>query len=428
MTTSLQRVSDRLFGALVFLLPLHTVYLYAWVAWKPWIVLLALVAALDLISGRIFSRGKPLVIGITIFLVAVLLSGPHPEAVTAYVRLALALVTGGLLALVIGARAGDLDRVLRTIFWSAAAMGATGLLLGLATNGAFGEAAVSWIGDIPLVDRVNKPAYLDGFVALTNWHQDPGYAALWSNLWFVLAGHAWLRGLVRAPAWVGPVVLGGVATTSVLALSRTGWFGLVVAALALVVTRWKQSGRAIRLVAGAAAVSIVLLAVLFVTDRPGVGNEMFDAFLFRAFNIVELGPVQIPGEPPPPSDLPGDHRSHVWGLYWNRFVSSPVRGTGLGSGWALDLQEPHNLALQLLGETGLLGLLGFAAMLVFVARSSGRPGPEATAAMGVVILAAFAQTVLFESILWLVIGLWYAGGVRRREAASHRQVEASPAA
>ena len=54
---SSRSLSDRLFLALVALLPLHTVFVRVEVAWKPWLILLAAVAALDLWE----ERGIPLV-------------------------------------------------------------------------------------------------------------------------------------------------------------------------------------------------------------------------------------------------------------------------------------------------------------------------------------------------------------------------------
>jgi O-antigen ligase len=94
-----------------------------------------------------------------------------------------------------------------------------------------------------------------------------------------------------------------------------------------------------------------------------------------------------------------------------------VRGIGLGTGWGqTGLQEPHNLALELLAETGIVGALGFMALLVSLRRGGGRTaGP----ALAVVAAAALTQTVLFEAVLWFGLGLWLAG------SSAHEQVEAA---
>ena len=44
-------VRDRLFLVMVALLPLHTVYLSAWVSWKPYLVILGLLGFWDLLDG-----------------------------------------------------------------------------------------------------------------------------------------------------------------------------------------------------------------------------------------------------------------------------------------------------------------------------------------------------------------------------------------
>ena len=73
------------------------------------------------------------------------------------------------------------------------------------------------VAGIPGVFRVAKSAYLaDGFVALTNWHQDPGYAAAWMNLWTALIVVAWSRGWGFPRWWVNALVVGGLgAGTSI---------------------------------------------------------------------------------------------------------------------------------------------------------------------------------------------------------------------
>lgn len=409
MSISVQRVSDRLFLALVAVLPLHTVYFHKWISWKPWLVLLGGVTLVDLVGRRGLRWGRSEILAVGLFLVGVLLSWPGPGAPNTFWRLVLALGAGALLLVVTGVHARDLDRVLRTIFWSGAALAATGLVFGLLTNGVMGSGVVNWVNELPIVDRVNKPAYVLGFVAVTNWHQDPGYAALWTNVWFVLAGHAWLRGVVRAPRWVGALVLGGLATSTVLTLSRTGWFGLVVGAGALLLTARANPGRSIRLVAAAAGVSVMMLLALFITDPPEVGNDMARSVAFRLSNIVTLGEIEVTDDLAVPGGEPGDNRLEVWPQYWERFLTSPLRGTGLGAGWAeTDFQEPHNLWLQLAAETGILGVAGFLAMLGLLASAHGRPGPVVAASIVVVGLATLTQTVLFEPVLWFVLGLWCA--------------------
>lgn len=420
MTGSLNRWTRWAFLALVALLPLHTVFLRWEIAWKPWLILLIVVVLTDLWE----SRGRPwptrAVIGVGVFLVAMLVSWPGPEAGARFWRLWLALAAGGLLLLSVGKHAKGLDDVLRVVFWSAAGVALTAMVVMLFTNGLFGEDAVSEINEIVLVERVNKPAYLSsGFVALTNWHQDPGYSALWTNVWLVLSGFAWLKGLINAPRWVGPLVLGGLVTATLFTYSRTGWVGLFLALTVLVVSHTKADRqeliRAGRLVLVAVLVAVGLVAVQIAIDPPGVGGDILTAADFRFAYIGELGAIDLGEEGVVDPDLVvPDNRVDVWNEYADRFLENPIRGIGLGTGWGESgLQEPHNMWLEILAETGIIGLFGFLFLLGSLGR---RGGVVAGTVLVVIFVATMTQTVLFEPILWLGLGLWLAGSTRTVEA------------
>jgi hypothetical protein len=406
-------------------LPLHTVYVRATVAWKPWLVLVIAVAVIDLWHG--VRRGelpwsRRVALGASIFLAAVLASGSGFGAGETFWRLWLALVAGVLLLLVSGDHLRRLDGALRVAFWSAAVMVLTGFVLGLVTNGVFGERAVTAVNDVIGIDRVNKPAYLgSGFVALTNWHQDPGYAALWTNVWLVLAGFAWTRGVVRAPRWVGWVVVGGLIHATLLTLSRTGWLGLGVALAALLVSHARISRdhlrKAAALIGGGLVAGGLLVGAQVAVDPEGVGGDLLTALEFRFTYLVVLGAIDI-GEPGviDPDRIVDDNRLEVWGEYWERFLGSPVRGIGLGAGWALTgFQEPHDLWLELLAETGIIGLIGFLILLGSVLWRAGGPGPVGGSVLAVIGFAALTQTVIFEPVLWFGLGLCLAN-VLNREA------------
>ena len=401
-----------LFLALVALLPLHTVFIRAEIAWKPWLILLIAVAALDVWNERRFPWARRVVIGVAVLLAATVASFPGQGAGTTFWRLWLALIAGGLLLLVLGKRGDRFDDILRAVFWSGAVLGATAFVLAMVTNGVFGEDLVTGINEVPLIERVNKQAYLGtGFVALTNWHQDPGYAALWSNVWLVMAVIAWARGVIRAPRWVGAAVIGGLSVATLLTYSRTGWLGLGIAVIAALLAARKDGAadvaRAVRVVVWGAVVGLALLGIQLTVDQPDVGGDVLTAFEFRFAHIGELGAIDL-GEAGvvDPDLLVPDNRLEVWGEYWARFTDSPIRGIGLGTGWGEEgLQEPHNLWLELLAETGVLGLLGFIFMLGSLGR---RGGPVAGAVLAVVLGASLSQTVLFEPVLWFGLGLWLA--------------------
>ena len=68
------------------------------------------------------------------------------------------------------------------------------------------------------------------------------------------------------------------------------------------------------------------------------------------------------------------------------------------------MQEPHNLGLQLLGETGIIGLVSFIGLAAVVARYGG--GTIGAVALTVVAASIVTQTVLFEPTLWFAGSLY----------------------
>ncbi len=396
-----------LVAALVFLLPLHTVFVPAGIAWKPFLVLLIAIVAWDAVDG-FRSREWPWNIQASITAAVLLVAttiGWSGIPTSRGAKLWLALLAGTLLLLAVerSLRVFHLDRtILRSVMWSAAAMAVTGAVLSFAVVGAFGVDIIDTIDAIPGIDRVGKPTYLtEGFVALTNWHQDPGYAAAWMNLWPALVMAIWARGWGFGRWWVDAAVVGGLGVGTFMTMSRTGWLGFVVAiAAATLFLRYRDRvswTRLLQLLGVAGVVGVLLVGAFWATDRDGVGTDLADAVRYRVTQGVSLGaPIdgfveEGIGEQ--------DTRSVVWPRYIEAFKTHPVSGIGLGVGWATPgMQEPHNLGLQLLGETGLLGFLAFVAMAVIVLRHGG--GTIGAIALVVVASSAITQTVFFEPTLW----------------------------
>lgn len=403
--------------ALIALLPLHTVFVQAAVAWKPYLVILVLVASIDVAEG-IASRRWPwhpaASIALGVFLVLVLpsvVAAPFPARST---RLFLALGVGGMVMLVVErtVRREGASLVLRTVFWSAAAMAVTAVVVSILAVGALGESAVDSLNDVPGVFRVVKPAYLlSGFVAVTNWHQDPGYAAAWANLWAALALVASVAGFGSRRRWVDGAVLGGLALAVFMTMSRTGWAGFVLGIGFTVAVLAARRLAPLRDLAATLAIGLAvfvgLAALTVAVDRSGIGTDVSAALSFRLDQSITLegGDAGELGE----TDGVVDSRSRVWPYYAQAFTDNPVRGIGLGTGWATEgVQEPHNLALQLLGETGLLGFVGFIVLLGTILWK-GR-GEVGLIALVVALLAAITQTVLFEPTWWFAAAV-YLGGV-----------------
>jgi len=411
--------------AMVAVLPLHTVFVRGWIAWKPFLVVLVIVVGIDVADGLRRRRWPwdPWVSGAAaVFLATVgagwFVSGFHGR----FLRLSLALGVGIAVMLVVARtieEPGMSDRVLRVVFWSAAVLGVTGFVLAIVAVGGVGASAIETVDGLPLVARVFKPAYLtEGFVAVTNWHQDPGYAAAWTNLWASLAVVAAARGRGSRRWWLDGAVVGSLAVATFMTMSRTGWMGFAVAmaitSVVLVVKDRVPAGRIGRVAIAAAGVAVVMVGFLAAVDRVGVGADLATEVAFRLDQNVSLDAGDAGGLGADLGEV--DTRRVVWPWYVEAFRTHPILGIGLGTGWALEgVQEPHNLGLELLGETGIVGFVGFALLAGTVVRR-GR-GTLGAIALAVALVAAFTQTVLFEPTLWFAAGL-YIGG--RGSMSAHR--------
>ncbi|MDH3518550.1 MAG: O-antigen ligase family protein, partial [Acidimicrobiia bacterium] len=340
-----------------------------------------------------------------------------------YFRLLLAILVGLALLLVSERRLRDRElagRALRVVFWTAAAMGVTAVLTSLLAVGVFGESAIAAVNDIPGVFRVSKPAYLtSGFLALTNWHQDPGYGASWATLWAALAFLASLKGLGSGRRWLDGIVLGGLGFWVVMAFSRTGWLAYPIALLAASFLMSRRGGIrwseiAVRL--GSAALTIALLVGgVFALDPENVGGDLDLQFAFRLSQgwdlLADLTGLFERSDSTAFADRfdMSEQRADVWPEYLDMFRENPVLGVGLGVGWETNSirQEPHNLVLELLAETGVVGAVTFAVLLaVILVVGSGLMGVLAVFAA---FLPAMTQTVLFEPAWWFAAALFVAG-------------------
>lgn len=422
-TDRLRRV---LFLAVVALLPLHTVFFSAWVSWKPFMILLVAVGLIDLYGGwlgRSWPWHPQASLAASVFLLAALVSWPGTDAPDRFFRLWFALAVGTAVLLIVekGLReAGALDRMLRVVFWTGAAMGASAVLISLLSVGTFGEGTVDTVNDLPFVFRVVKPAFIDeGFLAVTNWHQDPGYAATWTNLWIVLTMASVARGVGSGRRWLDITVVGGLVFAVAMTLNRTGWLVLVaafaVAAFFLVRARWMTFRDFGVTTLGAIAVAALAMGGLSLLDRSGVDGDLDVEIGFRVDQVQAL----LGLEDPPEGSGTGaalfdgsEERFAVWPEYVDFFQENPVRGVGLGVGWESTeiTQEPHNIFLELAGETGLIGLAGFGLLIGTVLYYGS--GPVGAAALTIVFGAALTQTVLFEAVWWFAAGIFLGGGPR----------------
>lgn len=434
---------------MVALLPLHTVYLSAWISWKPFLILLGVLAIWDLIDGLReptwpWHRRVSLAFGV--FMATVALGFPEPEFRSRFVRLGLALVVGFLVT-VVTERAlrtpGMLDRTLRVVFFTAAVMAVSGVLFSVLLLGAGGNEVIDYLTgsrgyDLPFLDKVGKPAYLlSGFLALSNWHQDPGYGAAWMVLWSTLALVASQRGMGTRRPLLDGAIIGALWVGVIMAFSRTGWVALLLSLLIVAfVSRKRRLGTRLgRTLLAAALSAVLILAGLFAVDIEGVGGELPLQFAFRFRQgwdfLADLTGLFQSSAAFEDQFSQTEQRADVWPEYWRLFLDHPVTGAGLGVGWETNSagQEPHNLFLELGSETGLVGLAAFLLLVVTIIGAGA--GVVGGIALTTSFLPAMTQTVLFEPSWWFAAGLYLAGGFRAPNAgykprSGREKLESSP--
>jgi O-antigen ligase len=164
-----------------------------------------------------------------------------------------------------------------------------------------------------------------------------------------VAGSVVLYGTSRAGRVVAAVFVLIAAPASVLTFSRGGWAALGAVMVALAISHRRRWW----LLAGLAVV-----AALVVTAVPDVSH--------RALLLLRSGDGNTSGD-----------RIRLWSMTLTLLSQRPIFGTGLSGfetimtplwkGDATWILYPHNLALDLWAETGLLGLLSFAWLFVAAA-------------------------------------------------------------
>ena len=155
--------------------------------------------------------------------------------------------------------------------------------------------------------------------------------------------------------------------------------------------------------------------------------------------------VSVPASPGRVKSFSSNHRWAWWQESWDSFLDHPLNGTGAGSfvlvhrprrSTSLDVTtEPHNVPLQFLGETGLVGFLlfgGMAAVAVLGIRATLRRLDEeehpAALALALVAVAYVLWSIVdfdwdFVSVTgptFLVLGVLLGAGVGLRHARARR--------
>lgn len=241
---------------------------------------------------------------------------------------------------------------------------AASLLIGALLNAAAG-----------LIQYYERPGYLEDLVAELP-HRAGAYGNIAQpNLFanYICVGASallflWLRGSLRlgyALAAAAPLVWACALSGSRASLLYAGWF--VLLGLLAGKPRFGTDGRRLRLAACALAGAILLAHVV----APAIDGAF-------ALGNASAGALDRLLPSTPINYVP---RLQIWQLAWQLFTTAPLTGVGIGkfagaafrAGLEPSLTQygnqvwtsPHNLPLQLLAETGILG-----AFLVFASLGS----------------------------------------------------------
>ena len=212
-------------------------------------------------------------------------------------------------------------------------------------------------------------------------------------------------------AAVAVVLLGG---------SRAGWISATVVALCFLALAWRRAGRfPWKPVAGAAVVVALVGGTLWHSSP---------VFQYR----LSLTPLELARWGKEPSSV--EHRVWIWRAGWNMFRAHPLNGVGArGYRYAypehvepgdpyFDTEPPyhsHQLIVEVLAETGLIGVAAMVAMLALLIRGYARAPPEARAAalpFGVCLVVVYwplnthmaTYSAHWSQVLWWLLALYCA--------------------
>ncbi len=202
------------------------------------------------------------------------------------------------------------------------------------------------------------------------------------------------------------LLLAGVSAS----LSRSAWVGLLAAAAAVVAVHFRR---------GVLLVGLAFLAGALVWSQAGAGwlppvvASRLEA-LAESLSWFDPRAVPLTSE-----NFALVHRMAIWQAAWDMFQANPWLGAGPGNfdlaypafalpGWPVLPGHAHNFYLNLLAETGVLGLAAYLGLLIFLIgkslkghwqrRASPDPGWYGTALAGVGLAAFLTVYQLFDNL------------------------------
>jgi O-antigen ligase len=243
------------------------------------------------------------------------------------------------------------ERLLRWIAWSAAAMACFGLIQYLASNGKF-----FWVYQHPFIGTTDC---VRG--AFTNRNHFAHFLALGLGplLWWMQS--SWKRAGAETSLRVGLAVLmlGVVLFAALMSFSRGGAVALMTAGVAYFTVAWRASLLSRRFVLAGAGLCVLVVAMLLVHGYQGVAGRLDD---LTSGSLEQLDPSQ--------------GRRKVWTAVTSAIVDFPLLGTGVGShieiyhryfdepSWT-EYTHAESGYLQVAEETGLAGIALLATGIAF---------------------------------------------------------------
>lgn len=352
---------------------------------------------------RDFVWRKPVFLALAGFFAACglsLLNAENPGRSLAV--LAFTLFTASLALLMPNAlRGDDVRRVRNAVLWSAALVGLFGLW--------------QFVGDM-----LGAPAWLTGvrstyardvlgFTRVASTAAEPLYFANYLLLPIALAATWLLRAPGRRTARLLAALLGLLALCVFLTSSRGGWLGLGVTTLALIVLErrrlraWKPLATALGVGIAGIALGILLLGRFFSSGASTVPETFF-----RHVTAVTDGAAYDDRARTVAAALDAWKR-HPWiGVGFGGFgpFVSPFPYSKPDAGWPI----VNNETIELLAETGVVGLVAFVIFLTTLFWEARRSGQNPIAAACVAaLLGMLAQYQTFSTLyimhVWFTVGL-----------------------
>jgi tetratricopeptide (TPR) repeat protein len=274
-------------------------------------------------------------------------------------------------------------------------------------------------------------------------------------LWLLLGDRRLERGLVALAVALPALAVGAWAFTRDALVedgqpradrvADGGWFALAcllgavaVAGAVLALERYRPGGATRRRLGRSLAAAVVVALVVGVGAAAATGDPL------ASNDAVGQNPSRL-------GDVGLNKRGELWREAWRIFEADPLAGSGAGTfeiarkryrDDALDAAEPHDVPLQFLATTGLVGLALFGLVLAAAAAAAvgalrRLSGPERTAAAALAVLPALYLLHALVDYDWdfpavtgpalLAVGALAAAG-REPGAASRRPLAAGAVA